>query len=214
MEILIAVLILGLLMTTLFTSFNAFMSSSTVVTEDLAQDERIKNLLGQLERDLGTLFITFPPRYKIPETDLEQDPFRFQGIQDEISGVLVSRLEFSSLNHISFGTKNRPGVARIIYYARINDDNQIDLCRSDRLRPFEDQGENVCDPVLLSNISEFELKFVDALGEEHAVWNSESSSFGYTVPFSVKFKITLRSGGSPRIAQTEIALVVTREEKK
>lgn len=232
MEILVAVLILGVLMTTLFASFNAFLSSSTVVTETLAQNERINSLLGHLERDLDALYITFPPRYKIPATASDEDPFRFKGIKEQILGFEASRLTFTSLNHMSFGTKKIPGVARIVYYARVNQtrqgynqtnrgniNEQVDLCRSDGLRPFDEQDQTDCDPVLIHDISGFELIYVDANGDEHAEWDSESETYFYTVPSSIILKISLGSkesfqGKAESIIQTEIPLVVKRKEKE
>ena len=232
MEILVAVLILGVLMTALFTSFNAFLSSSTVVTETLVQNERTNTLLGHLERDLDSLYLTFPPRYKIPETASDEDPFRFQGIKEQVSGLEVSRLTFTSLNHLSFGTKEIPGVARIVYYARVNQtrqgynranprsqNDQVDLCRSDGLRPFGENDQTACDPVLIHDISGFELSYVDSNGDEHAEWDSESETYLYTVPSSIRVKITLGSkdsvqGKTEGIIQTEIPLVVERKAKK
>ena len=232
MEILVAVLILGVLMTTLFASFNAFLSSSTMVTETLDQNERINTLLSHLERDLNSIFTTLPPRYKIPETSTDTDPFKFQGVKEQVSGLEVSRLTFTSLNHLSFGTKDIPGVARIVYYARINQTRQnysrtnqgnqndrVDLCRSDGLRPFEELRQTDCDPVLMHDISGFELNYVDANGEEHAEWDSESETYQYTVPSTIKVKITLRSkdtfqGKGENIIQTEIPLIVKRKAKE
>lgn len=222
MEILVAVLILGVLMTTLFASFNAFLSSSTVVTETLAQNERINTLLGHLERDLYALYITLPPRYKVPETASDVDPFRFQGVKEQISGLEFSRLTFTSLNHLSFGTKEIPGVGRIVYYARASQgdqNNRVDLCRSDGLRPFDEHDQTDCDPVLIHDISGFELSYVDASGDEHGEWDSDSETYLYTVPSSIRFKITLRSKDTfqdkaKTIIQTEIPLVVGRKVKE
>ncbi|MBI9092436.1 MAG: type II secretion system protein [Desulfobacterium sp.] len=210
-EILIAVLIFGGLMTTLFTSFQSFIFSSTAVNQGLIQDERIRTLLGHLERDLGTLYITRPPRYKKPESISDPDPFSFQGTQESIDGTLVSRLGFASLSHLSLGKKEIPGVARIVYYARSNDDNKIDLCRADTLRPYDAPKERSCDPVLVRNISGFDLTYVDGEGDEHSDWDSESDTVKYTVPVSVKFKITLNTDDAPRIVETQIALPVSRE---
>ena len=210
-EILIAVLIFGILMTTLFTSFQSFISSSTAVTDGLTQDERIRTLLGHLERDLGALYITRPPRYKKPASISDPDPFRFEGTQESVGGTLVSRLGFASLNHLSLGKKDIPGVARIAYHARSNDNNSIDLCRSDTLRPFDEPKEGSCDPVLIRNISGFELSYVDKEGDEHNAWDSESDTVKYTFPVSVKFKITLNTGDVPKIVETQISLPVSRE---
>lgn len=222
MEILVAVLILGVLMTTLFASFNAFLSSSTVVTETLAQNERINSLLGHLERDLHALYITLPPRYKVPETGADKDPFRFQGVKEQISGLEFSRLSFTSLNHLSFGTKEIPGVARIVYYARasqVYQNDRFDLCRSDGLRPYEEIRQTDCDPVLMHGISGFELNYIDANGDVHDEWDSESDTYGYAVPLSIRVKITLWSkdtflGKGKNIIQTEIPLVVGRKAKE
>ncbi|ACN14249.1 GspJ1 [Desulforapulum autotrophicum HRM2] len=213
MEILIAVVIFGVLMTTLFTAFNSFISSTTAVSRTLTEDERVRTLLDILEMDLNALYITRPPRYVRPETTSDGDLFSFNGVQEEISGISISRLGFASLNHLTFGPMNHPGVAKIIYYARTNEENEneIDLCRSDLLRPFDDPGESPCDPVLIRNIQGFELSYVDAEGDEQTDWDSESSTFGYTVPLSIKLKITLKTQGSPKIVQTEIPLVVSRQ---
>ncbi len=211
MEILIAVVIFGVLMTTLYTAFNSFTSSTTAVSQTLTEDERVRTLLNVLEMDLNALFITRPPRYVRPETSSDRDLFSFKGVQEENSGISVARLGFASLNHLAFGPLNHPGVAKIVYYARSNEEGGIDLCRSDRLRPFDDPVENPCDPVLIRNIQGFELIYVDAKGDEQTDWDSESSTFGYTVPRSVKLKITLKTQGAPRIVQTEIPLVVSRE---
>jgi general secretion pathway protein J len=232
MEILVAVLILGVLMTTLFASFNAFLSSSTVVTETLNRNERINTLLGHLERDLNALYITLPPRYKVPKTAADEDPFRFHGVKEQVSGFEFSRLTFTSLNHLSFGTKEIPGVARIAYYARVNQTRQghaqacqgyqndrIDLCRSDGLRPFEEIRQTDCDPVLMHDISGFELSYIDADGDEYDEWDSESDTYGYRLPSSIRVKITLWSkdnfqGKRKNIIQTEIPLVVARKAKE
>ncbi|MCP4115266.1 MAG: prepilin-type N-terminal cleavage/methylation domain-containing protein [Desulfobacteraceae bacterium] len=210
-EILIAVLIFGVLMTTLFTSFQSFITSSTVVGDGLAQDERIRTLLGHLERDLGALYITRPPRYKKPATTSDPDPFRFHGTRESAGGTQVSKLGFASLNHLSLGGADIPGVARIIYRVRSNDDNGMDLCRADTLRPFEEPRERACDPVLVRDISGFDLTYVDEDGDEHTSWDSESGTVKYTLPVSIKFKITLDTGDTPRIIETQIPIPVSRE---
>jgi len=210
-EILIAVLILGFLMTTLFTSFQSFIFSSTKVSQAIETQEQELALLGLLERDLFSLHITLSPRYQKPEAPESQDPFRFQGIEESVSGVLVSRLGFTSLNHLSLGKDHIPGVARIVYYAKPNKDNGIDLCRSDSLRPFEEPEESSCDPVLMRNISGFDVSYADEEGTEVTTWDSDSTAVRYGVPVSVKFKITINKGSDARILETEIALPLKRE---
>lgn len=211
-EILIAVLILGFLMTTLFTSFQSFISSSTAVNQGIETQEQELSLLGLLERDLFSLHITLPPRYHKPESPASQDPFRFQGTEESVSGVLVSRLGFASLNHLSLGKDEIPGLARITYYAKPNKENGMDLCRSDRLRPFDEPEESSCDPILVRNISGFDVSYTAGDEENEATtWDSDSAAVRYTVPVSVKFKITINKGSDARIIETEIALPFNRE---
>jgi len=204
-EILIAVLILGFLMTTLFTSFQSFIFSSTAVSKEIETQEQKIALLRLLERDLDSLHITLPPRYQKPESPTSKDPFGFQGIEESVSGILVSRLGFASLNHLSLEKDDIPGVARITYYAKPNKENGMDLCRSDRLRPFDEPEESSCDPVLVRNISGFEVVYVDYEENELTTWDSDSTTFKYRIPVSVKFKISTNNGAG--ILETEIALL-------
>jgi len=199
-------------MTTLFTSFQSFISSSTAVSQGIETQEQEITLLGLLERDLFSLYLTLPPRYQKPENILSQDSFRFQGIEESVSGVLVSRLGFASLNHLCLDKDEIPGLARITYYAKPNKDNGMDLCRSDRLRPFDEPEESSCDPVLVRNISGFGVSY--AAGDEEnevTTWDSDSAAVKYRVPVSVRFKITINKGSDARILETEIALPFNRE---
>ncbi len=208
-EIMIAVLIFGILMLTIFSSFRSFVLSSSMINGHIEQCEKADMLMNRVIIDLQALRIALPPEYAKPDSssrsqistsvsyDNEMDPFRFLGGESSVNGVSFSTLSFTSLAHISFGQDTRTGVARIGYYVRPNSDNGFDLCRSDTLDLSNRAGSEEssdCDPVICRNITEFVLTYNHVDGDEYTQWDSESDEFGYTTPISIHIAVAFKTG--------------------
>ncbi len=210
-EILIAIFIFAVLTTSLFSSFNTFVSSSRAVQSSIEDDDRIRLPLEIFLKDLTSIVISQPPRYNKPSFDASPDPFRLIGEDTTEAGQTFSKLDFTSLNHIILdGSENR-GVARIVYYVRQTGEDTIDLCRSDSLQPYENKVPSQCDPIVLKDISRFDIRYYDRKEKEHKHWDSESSNYEYTIPDAVKFTIGFKAHDREKTAETIVKLPVKRE---
>ena len=79
MEILLAFLILGIVITTILASFNAVFSTTDTLRNSSRYYDMAKNCLNRMTLDLGALYITQPPLYKPPDFDDPPDPYRIIG---------------------------------------------------------------------------------------------------------------------------------------
>ncbi len=209
-EVLVAILIFSIVMTTLFSSFKAFIISSEYVKSDVAHGEKIRNVLKRINMDFGALVVLQAPRYKKPEFNSEPDPYSFIGKEETIGQNVVSSVVFTSLAHVILGADQRAGVARITYYLKENQNNTYNLYRADSLFPFPEEEESCTNPVLCRDISGFELVYTDFNGDEHRYWNSDDQEFKYTFPTSIDLKITLGSGENRQVFETAISMVSGR----
>ena len=190
LEILIAVLIFGIIMMTLFSAFRSFVVSSRMIRSHIARTDKGTLMMERLMRDLRGFRVALPPEYRKPsERDGVQDPFQIAADSVNLGGRSFSRLTFVSLSHAPFGDDPRTGAARITYYPRENGDGSVDLCRSDRLvlvlPETLDEVQSACDPVLCRNIEQFELTFIDHQGEERDHWDSDSDAFDLATPRAI-----------------------------
>jgi len=210
-EILIAILIFSVVISTLFSSFRAFIISSENVKEVVAHSEKIQNLFKRISLDLDSIFVLQPPRYKKPQFNSDPDLYRFVGNEVTLGQQTVSTLVFPSFAHAKFGGDQRAGVARIVYYLKENKDNGYDLYRADALPPFPEELESCFDPVLIKDISGFEVIYKDFNGDEYKYWDSEDEEFNYTFPVSIHLKVAFGSGEMQQVLETSIHLISGRE---
>lgn len=211
MEILIAILIFFIVISTLFSSFNAFIISSEKVKQAVAHSEKIRTVFKRISLDLESIYVLQPPRYRKPEFNSDPDPYRFEGEEVTLGQGVVSQMRFPSYAHTGFGSDQRTGVARIVYYVKENKDKQYDLYRADSLAPFPEEQESCSDPVLCTDISGFEVVYRDREGEAYKSWNSEDEAVDYTFPASIDFKITFGTGEANQVFEVSIALVSGRD---
>ncbi len=209
-EVVIAILIFSLVITTLFSSFQAFLRSSDAVKESITRTEKISAVFKRMHRDIEEIYMVQPPRYKKPVFNSEPDPFRLTGSENIVGGQTVSSVVFSSSAHAKIGMDQRNGVAQIFYYTKENDNNTLDLFRGDILPPFAREPDGCGDPVLCTDISGFELLYTDNDGEQHRYWDSDSDEFVYAFPASIEIRIVLGSGDREQVFETAISLMSQR----
>ena len=185
MEILVAVVIFAILMTTVLTSFKAFVMSSDHIRTAIARDEAMGPPLGVLSRDLMYIHLSLPPSYTKPDTRSSPDPFRLVGDTDTVGGETFSRVRFVSKGLLTSRGKGHDQLVQVIYYARSNDTGGVDLCRSETVAPWTDDAQKECDPVLVRDITAFELTFFDSDGEAFTHWDSDAEAFNQATPSSM-----------------------------
>jgi len=220
LEILVAVMIFGIIMLTIFSSFRSFMISAQMIRDNMVVSETSSAVTNLMERDFLSLRIALPPEYSRPaliSTDgSDNDKFRFSGDEIAGSGDTFSRLRFASLFHIAFGSggKKSAGAARIIYHVRPNADQTFDLCRSDTLNSFDESEGGECDPVICKGVTKFKVIYMDIEGKEHSYWDSESDEFGYATPISIVIDMEFRARDSLHNFSTRISMPLFRPPVK
>ncbi|WP_161626799.1 PulJ/GspJ family protein [Desulfospira joergensenii] len=206
LEVMIAILIFFVIISALFSSFKAFVTTSDEVRANLTYNEKVRNVLRRIHWDLRSLFVLQEPRYQKPGFDSDPDPFRFLGKEERVGELTVSSLVFASLAHAGVGSDLRSGAARIGYYVKENKDRGYDLFRADALYPFPGQVESCRDPLLCRGISGFEVLYIDAEGDEHRDWDSDTKEFDYAFPSDIRLKIIFASDRGDQVFQTLIHL--------
>jgi len=220
LEILVAITIFAVVITTLFTSFNTVFSSADALEKNINFSEMANDCLNRITLDLTSIHLALPPRYAPPGFDDPADKFRLKGENVEVGSKTFSFLRFSSLAHIPLNRSARQGIAIIIYYITKDQDGCFIMKRSDELYPYPDFEEKEDDPILCEYIKSFELVYFDDEDNATDYWDSESDEFKYATPVSigVKLELGLEPGLEPgdesfsRIFETRVYLPVIREK--
>ncbi|MFC1814938.1 prepilin-type N-terminal cleavage/methylation domain-containing protein [Thermodesulfobacteriota bacterium] len=212
LEILVAIFIFAIIITTIFGSHNFIFSNVETFNKDIAIYEMAKNCLNQMVVDLQSIHVAIPPAYAPPDLDSPPDPYRFVGETPSAGIIPFPRLRLTSLSHVSFEKNIQPGIAEIIYYVQPTENANFVLKRSDSLYPYQPFSEKGSDPILCENLKSLTFIYFDAEGTEHEHWNSEDDDFKYATPRAVTIKLELGDNLSSTVFETKVALPVYREE--
>ena len=208
-EVLVAILIFGIIVTTVFASHRTVFVSAPIVENNIDLYEMAGTCLGRIALDLRSVYITQPPLYRKPEFDADPDPYRVVGSAE--GGGSTPRLRFASLAHLPMEQSSRQGVAQIAYYETSAGEDLVQLRRADNLYPypaFEAQGR---DPVLCDMVKRLEVSYLDQEGNDYDYWDSESDEFEYATPTAIHFLIELVRNGTSAVFETRVSLPVVRE---
>ncbi len=211
LEIMVAIFIFAVVITTVFGSFRVVFSSADTVGGDVAIFESARTSLGRMAADLGGLVVSDYPRYTKPAFNDPQDPYRLVGDTTDLSGSSFCRLRFASLAHLAMNRDRRQGVCRIVYYVDQRPDETLVLRRADHLYPFPEFEESVDDPILCENILALEFAYLGAEDETSDRWDSESADTDYATPRSVEIRLTVGTPSRPKPFTTRVPLHVYRE---
>jgi len=212
MEILLAFLILGIVVTTILASFNAVFSTTDTLKNSSRYYDMAKNCLNRMTLDLGALYITQPPLYKPPDFDDPPDPYRIVGSYKEIGGTSFAQIRFASNAHIPLNKSVKRGVAEIVYYVQSQDDGQQVLRRGDHLYPYPPFEENRGDPVLSEHVKSLAFKYYDSEGSELEEWDSDSNEYGYATPAAIGIQLEIGDESVSYNFETTVRFAVNREK--
>lgn len=211
LEILIAISIFAVVVTTVFGSFNFVFGNVEAIENGMTEYETARDGLHRMMADLRSLYVSQPPAYDIPENTVQQDPFRVVGEIDAVGNSEFSRLRFASLSHLPLGREWRQGIAEIIYYVEAQPDDSVTLKRSDRLDFNEPLPEERNDPILCENVRALKFTYLDAEGDERERWNSDSEEYEYATPRAIRIQLAVGSGLQPNEFEVLIALPLYRD---
>jgi len=212
LEIIIAIFIFSIVVSTLFVSFNTILSTANAVDTDASSYEMGKNCLDRMIIDLTAVHVTRPPAYRVPDIDDPPDPYRFSGDSSQAGDETFGRLRFTSLSHLSFEKRITDGIAEISYYVQETEEQTYVLKRQDNLEPYPSFEEKHTDPILCRNVRSLSFAYFDAEGEEFESWDSESEEFDRATPVAVKIRISFGDENRPLIFETTVSLPVYREK--
>ena len=191
LEILLAIFIFSIMITTLFGSFNQILGNAGIIEENIVFNEMAKICLDRMILDLQGIYVTPALQYSQPEMHSDPDIHQVLGEESSSQNRDFPRLRFTSSAHVSFGRNQINGVAEIVYYVGETDENMVVLKRSDRLDFGKPLEEDRHDPVLCEKLKSITFTFYDKDGEEHSSWDSESSQLDYETPLSIAIHLEL-----------------------
>lgn len=218
-EVLVAVTIFAIAISTLFGSFNIVISNIDPIKAGLDNYEMGQNTMDRIQKDLMSLCVTRDPIYTPPGLEGFDDPDRFRFVSKKIplAGNTFSQLRFASFEHLAFNRDQKSRIGIIKYYAEPSENETIVLKRSDVGSVFyneEKENNTTNDPLLCEKIKTFELLFIDQDGETHEDWDSDSSIFGFSTPYAIKIKLEIRDDEKSDIFATTIVLPTYREKNE
>ena len=212
MEILIAIAILAIVVTTALASFNAVFSTTEVLDDSANLYEMAHTCMKRIVFDLTSIHIGQRPLYKPPEFDQPPDPYRLVASTEETGGTgFAQNLRFTSRAHLPFEKSSREGIVEIIYYLQATNNGYLELRRADNPYPYPDFEKKGSDPVLCKYVKSLSFKFFDKDGLEFDVWDSDSDEFGYATPVAIAVKLELLNKAETHTFETMVSLPLIRQ---
>jgi general secretion pathway protein J len=214
LEIMIAIFIFAVVITTIFTSYSSVSSGNKIIDQDTATYEMAANCLNRMIMDLKSIHLTLAPGYTPPALGEPPEMYRIVGEMNDIQGTSFPKLRFTSLSHISFGEKTASGIAEIVYYIHASEDGDYVLKRADKLYPYGKFEEKPGDPILCRDVKSLTIKYYDNDGNDYDQWDSDSENIGYSTPRAIDIRLELAEGSKSLTFETMVNLPIYREKKK
>ncbi|MBW2172069.1 MAG: prepilin-type N-terminal cleavage/methylation domain-containing protein [Deltaproteobacteria bacterium] len=218
LEILIAVFIFGVVLSTIYSSY---VGTSRIVTEteyqaDIYSMARIT--LDRMHEDLESIYVSQNPE----PAESDEDNITgsdFVGDDTEIDGRDADSLQFLSRAHIIFSEKDQPsGTARIEYYVKQSEEESyFVLHRSDTPELEEPPGKGTGGLVLCEKLLSIDFTYYDAKGEEYDNWDSTTEAFKGKIPsmVSILLEFENRLGAeAPYMFLTTVTIPMGGETKE
>ena len=214
LEIVIAIFIFSVIVTTIFGSYNSVFTGAEIINEGVTSYETARTCLNRMIFDLESIHVSLSPQYSPPDFNGPPDPYRIVGSTVNVQTVSFPKLRFTSTAHVSFGGKTESHIAEIVYYVQATDNEHYLLRRADNLYPYEEFEENANDPVLCENLKSLTFNYYDREGTEYDMWDSEAEDFGYASPAAIGITLELTSSTDSLWFKTMVTLPVYREKQK
>ncbi|UCD88686.1 MAG: prepilin-type N-terminal cleavage/methylation domain-containing protein [Desulfobacterales bacterium] len=211
LEILLAIFIFAIIVTTVFASYNAIFHDSGSIDQGLSSYEMAKNCLNRMIVDLESVYVVQYPKYTPPDVDDPPDPYRMVGDSTVIKTEEFPKLRFSSLAHLPLNGKIEKGVAEIVYYVQDSNVNGFVLRRADTLYPDQPFAERTSDPILCEGLKSLTFTYYGPDGEAYDFWDSDAKDWEYATPKRIKIKLELANHSDSMVFETMVTLPVYRK---
>ena len=190
-EIMIAILILGLVLSTVYAAYSGIMKNVRDIENQNNLYKMARTAMDRMIKDLSSL-------------QLSSGSFDFRAEKKTISNREFYSLSFWSASHLAFGENEGEGRPAAISYYVQEDEGQgsFSLWRSDLPGAKPSKEKNISGEfVVCQNVDSLSLKFYDSAGSELESWDSSS--------FSAQQK-----GRAPVAVKIELALVNLNDKEK
>lgn len=214
LEILIAIFIFAVVITTVFGSFNFVFGKIGIIEESKTTYEMAKDCLNRMSIDLASAYFLQSPAYKPPKEEGESDMFRLVGKLSDTGGEDFGQLRFTAMAHLPLQQPQRDGVAEIIYYVTADRDGTNVLRRSDRLDFSEPRDNLTGDPILCEKVKSVTFTYIDAENDEKETWDSDSADVGYATPRAVRIRLEIGTDENFHTFETTILFPQYRQALK
>lgn len=219
LELLLAIFIFAMVVTTIFGSFNMVFSNAGLISASAEQYEMGKTCMNRMAEDLKSIYVAVEPAYTEPEFNDPPDPYRVFSDTSFTAGASFPTLRFTSFAHLPFGEDRREGIAEILYYITLTDEGVPQLRRADTLYPYERFKDNrveekITDPILCENVKRLEYIFHDEEEEEQETWNSDSEKSDYGTPRAIEIRLEIGDESASLSFETMIKFPVYRKQKE
>jgi general secretion pathway protein J len=196
MEILIAMFIFAIVVSTIYTSYTGTFRivDETEYQADIYTMARIA--LERMHEDLESVYV-IPRDAQSPES--EEESAQFIGEDKEIKGRGADSLRFVSRAHLVFSEQEQSsGTAEIGYYVEDNDDEEgFVLYRTDRPEFQEKPEGGTGGLVLCDSLVSLNFTYYDDKGEKYDNWDSTSDEFRHKIPKMVSIKLEFENSTDP-----------------
>jgi general secretion pathway protein J len=190
-EIMIAILILGLVLSTVYTSYSYTMK----IVHDIEYENNLykmaRTAMDRMIKDLSSL-------------QLSSGSFDLRAEKKTLSKREFYYLSFWSASHLAFGENEGAGRPATISYYVAEDEGQdsFSLWRSDLSGAKPSKEKNISSGfVVCQNVDSWRLRFYDSTGRELESWDSSSSSAD-------------QKGKAPVAVKIELAMVNLNDKEK
>ncbi|PIE60956.1 MAG: hypothetical protein CSA29_05795 [Desulfobacterales bacterium] len=221
-EMLLALSIFALVISTLYTGFNTVMSPVNSFRFGRVNHEAARNAMSQIKRDLLSVCLTRQAAYLSSDRQPSQEADRFRFLCETQSvgqsQNSFSRLRFASFEHLTFNREYADAIGIITYEVRPGAGGTLVLQRRDLasvLSPsLDNDTASQTHPILCDRVKAFELKFMDREGNFHEEWDSDSSDYNYESPVAVSIKLETGDANQSYLFETTVRLPVERKNNE
>jgi len=214
MEILVAMLIFTIILSTLYLSY-------TGTVRNMEEVESQSDIYGMARITLERMIDDLESAYVLPwsqnakpyEDDIQLAGFF--GEDSEINGRSADTLQFPSRAHLVFnGEDGDNGATEITYYVTENDEEEsLTLYRSDTPQFEEGPGEGAGGLVLCEDVYSINFTYHDENGEVYDNWDSTKEEFKGRLPVMVSIELLFINRSDPESHlrfKTGVALPMAR----
>ena len=197
LEILIAMFIFAVVLTTIFTSYTG---TFRIIDETESQTDiyaMARIVLSRIQEDLES--INFKEAKTSEPEESSPQPAMFLGEDNEIKGRDADSLRFLSRAHLIFNEEDEnPGIARISYYVSENEvGDDLVLYRSDTPELEEPSEEGTGGLILCDGLYSINVTYYDADDESHEHWDASGTEFRNQLPKMVSILLEFVNDESP-----------------